>query len=87
MANALRYRIGSIPISLMVVIVLATILRIVSAVFQGDAIVALPGVFDQFSYDTLARRLLDGYGFTFPTLWWPMTSAGQPTAHWSNPGR
>jgi 4-amino-4-deoxy-L-arabinose transferase-like glycosyltransferase len=43
----------------------------------------LPGVWDQFSYDGLARRLLGGYGLTFGTDWWPLTRAGEPTAHWS----
>ena len=43
----------------------------------------MPGTYDQVSYDRLAQRLLDGYGFTFDKLWWPYTHAGKPTAHWS----
>lgn len=58
-------------------------LRLVSAVVQGDSIVPLPGVYDQVSYDTLARQVLAGRGFTFPVDWWPITRAGSPTAHWS----
>lgn len=68
---------------LIVVVVVATIGRTVSALLQGDVVVPLPGIFDQISYDTLARRVLAGDGFSFPTLWWPVTQAGEPTAHWS----
>jgi 4-amino-4-deoxy-L-arabinose transferase-like glycosyltransferase len=28
-------------------------------------------------------RVLNGYGFTFGEIWWPITQAGAPTAHWS----
>jgi len=31
----------------------------------------------------LATRVLEGHGFTFDVNWWPVTRAGQPTAHWS----
>lgn len=44
---------------------------------------ALPGIYDQISYHTLANRILEGYGFTFDQQWWPITRAGEPTAHWS----
>ena len=63
--------------------VVAVVLRLVVAFSLGDQIVALPGIQDQISYDTLAHRVLAGYGFTFPTEWWPVTRAGEPTAHWS----
>jgi 4-amino-4-deoxy-L-arabinose transferase-like glycosyltransferase len=43
----------------------------------------LPGTYDQVSYHNLALRVLDGYGFSFGQLWWPLTPAGAPTAHWS----
>jgi 4-amino-4-deoxy-L-arabinose transferase-like glycosyltransferase len=62
---------------------MAVMLRCVSALLQGDAVTALPGIQDQVSYDTLARRVLAGDGFTFPIEWWPATAAGAPTAHWS----
>jgi hypothetical protein len=58
-------------------------LRFLAALVMGDQVEILPGIFDQISYHTLANRLLDGYGFTFDTSWWPVTQAGQPTAHWS----
>ena len=50
---------------------------------MGDQVVDLPGTFDQISYNTLALRVLHGFGFTFGTTWWPITPAGAPTAHWS----
>jgi 4-amino-4-deoxy-L-arabinose transferase-like glycosyltransferase len=50
---------------------------------MGDTVVELPGIFDQISYHNLALRILDGHGFSFGELWWPITPAGAPTAHWS----
>jgi hypothetical protein len=50
---------------------------------MGDQVVDLPGTFDQISYNTLALRVLNGYGFTFGESWWPITPAGAPTAAWS----
>jgi 4-amino-4-deoxy-L-arabinose transferase-like glycosyltransferase len=61
----------------------AVLLRLISAVLQGDQIEALPGIQDQFSYDALAQRVLAGHGFTFGVDWWPATRADEPTAHWS----
>lgn len=65
------------------VIVAAVMLRVASALWQGSAVESLPGIQDQLSYDLLARQLLAGNGFTFPVNWWPVTQAGEPTAHWS----
>jgi hypothetical protein len=65
------------------IVLISVLLRIGSAVYQGDAIGALPGVADEISYHTLAQRVLDGHGFSFDTGWWPVTRANQPTAHWS----
>jgi 4-amino-4-deoxy-L-arabinose transferase-like glycosyltransferase len=53
------------------------------ALYLGNEVVALPGIADQISYHTLARRLVAGHGFTFGQIWWPVTAAGEPTAHWS----
>jgi hypothetical protein len=65
-------------------VVLASVsARIVAALLQGDAVVSLPGVNDQLSYDALARRVVAGDGFSFGSDWWPATRAGEPTAHWS----
>lgn len=50
---------------------------------MGDTVVELPGIFDQISYHNLALRVLDGHGFSFGELWWPITPANAPTAHWS----
>lgn len=64
-------------------IVLSAVLRIGVALYQGPEIVARLGVTDEVSYHTLAVRVIDGHGFSFPTGWWPATRANQPTAHWS----
>lgn len=65
------------------ILAVSVLLRIVVAFAMGDTVVELPGVFDQISYHNLALRVVDGYGFTFGELWWPITPAGAPTAHWS----
>jgi hypothetical protein len=69
---------------ILVLIILVSLgLRIASALLQGESVRPLPGVFDQVSYDGLARRVIDGYGFSFADAHWPATRAGEPTAHWS----
>ena len=68
---------------LRILLLLAVVLRVGSAIYQGKEIKALPGVADQFSYHELSLRVLAGHGFSFGTGWWPATPAGQPTAHWS----
>ncbi len=68
---------------LLIIIITAIALRMGSAVFQGNQVTELPGISDQVSYDGLARRVVGGYGFSFAEGHWPMTPAGQPTAHWS----
>lgn len=65
------------------IIVVAVLVRLASAVIQGDNLASLPGIHDQISYDALARRVQAGDGFSFATNWWPATRAGEPTAHWS----
>ena len=68
---------------LLTIIVVAVLLRVAAAVYLGNEVVELPGTFDQISYHILAQRMLGGYGFSFGQLWWPVTPAGEPTAHWS----
>jgi len=58
-------------------------LRLGSAFYQGNAVETLPGIWDQVSYDGLARRLITGHGFSFAEGHWPVTPGGEPTAHWS----
>jgi hypothetical protein len=65
------------------IVLLGILLRVGSALYQGNSVEPLPGVHDQISYDNLARRVLGGYGFTHDKGWWPATRAGEPTAHWS----
>ncbi len=68
---------------LLIIILIAISLRVVAAVYIGEDVTPLPGTYDQVSYDRLAQRVIEGYGFTFDKLWWPFTRAGEPTAHWS----
>jgi 4-amino-4-deoxy-L-arabinose transferase-like glycosyltransferase len=68
----------------LIVILLASVLvRLLAALYMGNQVEELPGTVDQVSYDQLARRVLEGHGFTFGTDWWPATPANTPTAHWS----
>jgi hypothetical protein len=68
---------------LKIIILVAILLRALSALFQGNGVEPLPGIHDQISYDELARRVIEGHGFSFATNHWPVTQANQPTAHWS----
>ncbi len=65
------------------ILAVAIALRLATAVWLGDRAEPVSGAYDQLSYDTLARRVLDGHGFSFATDWYPFTKANRPTAHWS----
>ncbi len=67
------------------ILFVSVLLRVIVALFMGNKVVELPGIFDQISYHNLALRVLGRHGFTFGELWWPITRAGEPTAHWSFP--
>jgi 4-amino-4-deoxy-L-arabinose transferase-like glycosyltransferase len=68
---------------LILIIAIALIPRLLAALYLGNDVTDLPGTFDQISYNKLALRVLNGYGFSFGEKWWPITAAGAPTAHWS----
>jgi hypothetical protein len=68
---------------LQLVVLAAVVLRVGSAFILGNAVDTLPGIYDQVSYHALAQRVTDGYGFSFAERHWPLTRAGEPTAHWS----
>lgn len=68
---------------LLCLIAVAIVLRIGVSFLHGNTVSELPGIHDQISYDRLAIRVLNGYGFSFAEQHWPMTRAGEPTAHWS----
>lgn len=70
-------------VALALIVALGVALRVASALFQGDQVTILPGIYDQVSYHNLAIRVLQGHGFSFGSDWWPATRAGEPTAHWS----
>jgi 4-amino-4-deoxy-L-arabinose transferase-like glycosyltransferase len=65
------------------ILIVSVLLRLVAALYLGDSVEILPGTYDQVSYHNLALRVLSGHGFTFGELWWPITAANAPTAHWS----
>lgn len=65
------------------IIVAALVLRIATALLLGDRADPVSGAYDQVSYDTLAMRLVQGFGYTFPVKWYPFTPPNEPTAHWS----
>jgi hypothetical protein len=65
------------------ILIVSMLLRVGSAIYQGNEVKELPGIYDQISYDGLARRIVKGYGFSFGEDHWPATQANQPTAHWS----
>lgn len=78
-ASPSRYR-----LALVLILALSVLLRLAVALYLGDAIEEVRGgTYDQVSYDVLAQRVADGYGFTFPRDWWPYVRAGQPTTFWS----
>lgn len=84
--NKLFFQLGYFKVNqpwLVIIIAAAIMLRVLVAFFMGDQVVDAPGTFDQISYDMVAQRVLNGYGFTVATNWWPATLAGEPTAHWS----
>lgn len=68
---------------LLAIVGVSVLLRLLSAFYQGNAVVDLPGIYDQLSYHGLAQRVVDGHGFSFAEGHWPATRAGEPTAHWS----
>jgi len=65
------------------IIVLSILMRVAISLYLGNTVEILPGTHDQISYHTLAIRFIEGHGFTFGTIWWPITAANAPTAHWS----
>ncbi len=72
------------PVVVLAIILCASaLLRISVALVMGDQVEILPGIYDQLSYHGLAQNVLAGNGFSFDQDWWPVTRAGEPTAHWS----
>ena len=68
---------------LVIIVLVAVLLRVMAAVAMGDEARPMPGIHDQVSYDRLAWNVAQGMGFRFEQPWWPLTGAGEPTAHWS----
>jgi 4-amino-4-deoxy-L-arabinose transferase-like glycosyltransferase len=68
---------------LVLILLVAVLVRLPIVFYMGDQVTVLPGIHDQVSYDTLARSLLAGQGYSFTKKWYPFTPANAPTAHWS----
>ncbi len=70
-------------ILLAIIVVVSAALRLAAALVLGGGVETLPGISDQVSYHMLAQQVVNGHGFTVAANWWPLTQAGDPTAHWS----
>ena len=68
---------------LIIIIFVSILLRVAASLYLGNQVIEFPGIADQITYHTLSQRVLNGFGFTFDTPWWPATAPGEPTAHWS----
>lgn len=64
---------------------LAVLLRLAAAFYLGEDFTGpqQERVYDQVSYQALARSLLGGRGYSFEQFWYPFTPADTATAHWS----
>ena len=65
------------------ILLLSVALRIPVAFYLGDTADPPHKRTDQITYHTLAVRLLQGHGYSFPDHWYPFTPPDTPTAHWS----
>ena len=65
---------------LIAIVAVALILRVAVAFLEGNSVEIGK---DEASYSILAGRLASGFGYTFPTAWYPFTPADTPTSHWS----
>ncbi len=68
---------------LAIILAVAAVTRLGAALYIGDRVEPLPGIYDQISYDILAVRLLAGQDYSFPTAWWPAVTPDVPTSFWS----
>ncbi len=70
---------------LTIILILALIPRLVTALWLGDTMEVLDagGTHDEVSYDMLAHRLATGHGFTFPESWYPWVPADTETSYYS----
>jgi 4-amino-4-deoxy-L-arabinose transferase-like glycosyltransferase len=65
------------------IIIVALLIRIIAAFYLGNKVSGLSGAFDEISYSILGHRFADGYGFTFPTNWYPWIQANSPQSYYS----
>ncbi len=69
--------------ALAIILAVAIVVRIGAALYLGDRVEPLPGTFDQLIYDTLARRIMSGYGYSYAEYHYPFIPANTPTAYCS----
>ena len=62
---------------------LGLLLRLAAALYMGDKVLPLPGIWDQLSYDEIAWRVVNGHGLSLAQDGWPYTRANVPTSFWS----
>ena len=67
------------------ILLVAFAVRLGTALWLGDVMKVVPagGTHDQVSYDLLAKRVAAGFGFTFPSPWYPWVPADTPTSYYS----
>lgn len=81
---ALRSPAGRTTFALAAILAISVVLRVGVALVLGNTLEETRGgTYDQVSYDALAQRVVDGYGFSFAVDWWPYAKGNQPTAFWS----
>ncbi|MCB0091791.1 MAG: hypothetical protein KDE54_28065, partial [Caldilineaceae bacterium] len=51
--------------ALWVIMAIAVLVRVAAALYLGNTVDVLPGIHDQISYDALAQRVINGFGFSF----------------------
>jgi 4-amino-4-deoxy-L-arabinose transferase-like glycosyltransferase len=81
---ALRSPAARTTLALATILAISVALRVGVALALGNTLEETRGgTYDQVSYDALAQRVVDGYGFSFAVDWWPYAKGNQPTAFWS----
>ena len=65
---------------LLIILLIAAVLRIALAIYLGQAVEPISPAYDQIFFDDVARRLLEGKGFSYTRPPWPFIQPGEPTA-------
>jgi 4-amino-4-deoxy-L-arabinose transferase-like glycosyltransferase len=65
------------------ILILALMVRVLAALYLGNAVSGLSGAQDEVSYSMLGQRYALGYGLTFPSGWYPWIKANAPQSYYS----